>query len=274
MEKLRTVADLRPRKGVNITADVTVATAARQMLEQNADAILVVSSEGGLVGIFTDSDATRKVLSLGLNPEEVIVTEVMTKQPQCVRESDSAIDALCTMVENRFRHLPVLGGSGEVIGLLDIAKCLYDAISRLERHVSSASNALSSAMLKALPATADDASAMQLVNSMVLKLFSPSLSDLLSEHEQARTAAGASAPAGIGGGETVQKAAEAMSVRRGALIVQSSNHPCAGIITPKDLLFRVVAKGLAADKTEVQAAMTPQPDTMPGSATVLQARVS
>lgn len=32
----------------------------------------------------------------------------------------------------KFRHLPVVE-KGEVIALLDIAKCLYDAIARLER---------------------------------------------------------------------------------------------------------------------------------------------
>ena len=37
------------------------------------------------------------------------------------------------MVDNRFRHLPVLDREGVVVGLLDIAKCLYDAISVLEK---------------------------------------------------------------------------------------------------------------------------------------------
>lgn len=32
----------------------------------------------------------------------------------------------------KFRHLPVVE-NGEVIAMLDIAKCLYDAISRLEK---------------------------------------------------------------------------------------------------------------------------------------------
>lgn len=32
----------------------------------------------------------------------------------------------------KFRHLPVVE-NGEVIALLDIAKCLYDAIARMER---------------------------------------------------------------------------------------------------------------------------------------------
>lgn len=39
---------------------------------------------------------------------------------------------LCYFIVGKFRHLPVVE-NGEVIALLDITKCLYDAISRLEK---------------------------------------------------------------------------------------------------------------------------------------------
>lgn len=40
--------------------------------------------------------------------------------------------ALVLLLTGKFRHLPVVD-KGEVIALLDIAKCLYDAIARMER---------------------------------------------------------------------------------------------------------------------------------------------
>lgn len=45
----------------------------------------------------------------------------------------------------------------------------------------------------------------------------------------------------------------------------------AGIVTPKDLLMRVVAKGLDPDDTLVSAVMTPSPDTVPPSMTAIEA---
>jgi CBS domain-containing protein len=63
----------------------------------------------------------------------ICVSTVMTKNPKCVQDDDSALDALEMMVDNRFRHLPVMDEKGAIIGLLDIAKCLYDAISVLEK---------------------------------------------------------------------------------------------------------------------------------------------
>ena len=46
---------------------------------------------------------------------------------------------------------------------------------------------------------------------------------------------------------------------------------CVGILTPKDVLLRVVARGRSAAATSVEDVMTPAPDVLPGTATVLQA---
>eukprot|EP00965_Chrysotila_dentata_P011920 392058-Pleurochrysis_carterae.AAC.1 len=70
---------------------------------------------------------------------------------------------------------------------------------------------------------------------------------------------------------TVKQAASVMAHRPGGLLVGDGRDPCVGIVTAKDVLFRVVAQGLPAHTTLVSAVMTPQPDTMPPSATVLDA---
>lgn len=45
----------------------------------------------------------------------------------------------------------------------------------------------------------------------------------------------------------------------------------AGIVTPKDLLVRAVAKGVDPDRTPVSAIMTPNPDTVPPEMTAVEA---
>lgn len=45
----------------------------------------------------------------------------------------------------------------------------------------------------------------------------------------------------------------------------------AGIVTPKDVLNRVVAKGLDPDVTPVSGVMTPNPDTVPPEMTIVEA---
>lgn len=50
-----------------------------------------------------------------------------------------------------------------------------------------------------------------------------------------------------------------------------SHGQLAGIVTPKDMLMRVVAKGLDPESTLVCDIMTPNPDTVPPDMTVVDA---
>lgn len=45
----------------------------------------------------------------------------------------------------------------------------------------------------------------------------------------------------------------------------------AGIITPKDIMGRVVAKGLDPDTTPLRMVMTSNPDTVPSQTTTVEA---
>lgn len=45
----------------------------------------------------------------------------------------------------------------------------------------------------------------------------------------------------------------------------------AGILTPKDVLMRVVAKEIDPDRTPVSSIMTPNPDTVPPEMTAVEA---
>ncbi|KAF2302666.1 hypothetical protein GH714_000657 [Hevea brasiliensis] len=85
-----------------------------------------------LCGILTDKDIATRVIASEVNLEETPVSKVMTRNPVFVLSDTLAVEALQKMVQGKFRHLPVVE-NGEVIALLDIAKCLYDAIARMER---------------------------------------------------------------------------------------------------------------------------------------------
>ena len=55
------------------------------------------------------------------------------------------------MVENHFRHLPVVDEFGAAMGLIDIAKCLTDAISKLKKsQFSKVSNTAEEALKQAV----------------------------------------------------------------------------------------------------------------------------
>jgi signal-transduction protein with cAMP-binding, CBS, and nucleotidyltransferase domain len=130
---VRPVSKLRPKKPLIASTHDTVLAVTQMLASKRGDAALLVSDDGALAGIITDTDVTRRLVAKHLDASETTVSNIMTKNPTCVSMSDSAMDAMSTMVENHFRHLPVIDDTGAVAGLLDIAKCLNDAISKLEK---------------------------------------------------------------------------------------------------------------------------------------------
>ena len=117
------VRDLvEPRKLVIATPEVSVAKAARMMKKSKVGAVLIVE-KGRLAGIFTERDAVYRVMALGLDPDETLLGEVMTREPKTVEPDESFGYALLLMHENGFRHAPVIE-DGRPVGVVSARHAL------------------------------------------------------------------------------------------------------------------------------------------------------
>ena len=264
----RQVSKLRPKKPLISSSDDSILTVTQMLTNKRGDAALVVNDSGGLAGIITDTDITRRVVAKDVDPSSSAVSVAMTPNPTCVSMSDSAMDALGTMVENHFRHLPVVDDNGAVVGLLDIAKCLNDAISKLERAKDKSSSAAEDAVKQVAGlqgAGGAQAAALQaLLGPLMAQAFgntaSPSLRSLL-----------AGKPATVVSPSTsVREAGMLMAERRKAALVVEDGE-LVGIFGFKDMMTRAVAKELQLGLTEVRSVMTPDPESVDPEMTVLEA---
>jgi len=264
----RSVEKLRPKKPLLSSVGDSVLSVTQMLASKRGSASLVVNGEGSLAGIITDTDITRRLVARHLDASTTSVSKVMTPNPTCVSMSDAAMDAMTTMVENHFRHLPVVDSNGGVVGLLDIAKCLNDAISKLEKSNSKsdsvAQEALSQAM-QAQGAHGAQAAALQallgpLMNQAFGNQVSPSLRSLLAGKPSSVVHPSTSVYA------TGAKMAEN---RKAALVVEDGK--LVGIFGFKDMMTRVVAKQLPMEDTEISAVMTPNPESVSPDMTVLEA---
>ncbi len=82
-------------------------------------AVIVVSSTGGLVGIFTDGDL-RRAVQQHENLLGIAIDSVMTRDPVVVHDGRMAAEAL-NLMENRPSQigvLPVLDGDEKVVGII------------------------------------------------------------------------------------------------------------------------------------------------------------
>uniref|UniRef100_A0A453HLU7 CBS domain-containing protein n=1 Tax=Aegilops tauschii subsp. strangulata TaxID=200361 RepID=A0A453HLU7_AEGTS len=176
----RTVKKLRLSKALTIPEGTTVSEACRRMAARRVDAVLLTDVNGLLSGIVTDKDIATRVIAEGLRVEQTIISKIMTRSPHYVTADTLAIEALQKMVQGKFRHLPVVD-NGEVIAMLDIAKCLYDAISRLEKAAEQGS-ALAAAVEGVERQFGSNFSAPStLIETIRERMFKPSLSTVITE---------------------------------------------------------------------------------------------
>ncbi|KAK9734402.1 hypothetical protein RND81_04G137300 [Saponaria officinalis] len=181
----RTFMRLRLSKALTVPETTSVYDTCQRMAARRLDAVLITDSNKLLCGILTDKDIATKVIAKELNLEETPVSKVMTRNPIFVLSDSLAVEALQKMVKGKFRHLPVVE-NGEVVALLDIAKCLYDAIARMERAAEKgkAIAAAVEGVEKSWGSSASVAGHNNFIDALRERIFKPSLATILSEHSK------------------------------------------------------------------------------------------
>jgi CBS domain-containing protein len=268
----RPVSKLRPKPPLTFSDGASILEVSELMSSKRADAVLLVNARGELSGILTDNDLTRRVISKFVDIDAG-VRGVMTRKPKCVMSEDPALDALEMMVNNRFRHLPVLDKSGAVVGLLDIAKCLNEAISALEKVQTQdgdsavSADALAGLMTGALQNASggrgtNDAQ-VAVMQAMMRKVFGGSMPTLKSYLEGKKIVK-------VRPSINVREACCVMSKSRSGLLVMDDEE-LMGIFTPREVLKRIVSRGKSPDITAVSSVMITNPHSVSPNLTLLEA---
>ncbi|THF60291.1 CBS domain-containing protein [Pseudothauera rhizosphaerae] len=126
---------IEERPFVCVPSHMTVQEVTRRMAALHESAALI-SEHGVLVGIFTERDATFRVLAAGLDPARTTVGEVLTHHPQSIRDDKPFGHALHMMYEGGFRHVPVVTRDNRPLGVVTARDALgIDAISLGEELV-------------------------------------------------------------------------------------------------------------------------------------------
>ncbi len=109
--------------------DTTVAEAALEMNRKDLGSIAVV--EGlELLGLVTERDIRRAVAE-GLDLGATSVTDIMSGEPDTFDPDLDVWDAASWISESGYRHLPVVGDDGSLLGVVstsDLLKALVDTV--------------------------------------------------------------------------------------------------------------------------------------------------
>jgi CBS domain-containing protein len=106
---------------VSVAPEDTLGEAAERMAEQGVGSA-VVHDGGRLIGILTERDLLGAVAGR-VHTSEARVREWMTVDPVTATEEMSVDEAIRTMLERGFRHLPVVE-SGRTVGIVSLRECM------------------------------------------------------------------------------------------------------------------------------------------------------
>lgn len=229
------------------------------MAAKREDCVLVTDDDERIAGIFTAKDLAFRVVGGGLKAGSVTIAEIMTKNPLCARTDTSATDALDLMVRKGFRHLPVMDENQDISGVLDITKCFYEAMEKLERAYAS-SRRLYDALegVQSELGTSQPQQIIQYVEALRSKMSGPTLESVLNGIP----------PTTVSVRTSVKEAAQLMKENHTTAVLVQDQGAITGIFTSKDVVLRVIAPGLDPATCSVVRVMTPHPDFAPMDMTI------
>jgi len=135
---MKTVKDILATKGnavIAVNPETGVLEALEIMAERNIGAILVLSPNGEIKGIFSERDFARKIILKGYSSDTSKVREMMTTKIMCAELSTTIADCMSIMTNNHFRHLPIKE-NGKVIGIVSIGDAVKALIEEKEQTIS------------------------------------------------------------------------------------------------------------------------------------------
>jgi signal-transduction protein with cAMP-binding, CBS, and nucleotidyltransferase domain len=121
--KTEPVSRLYPTQPWIVQRTQTVADAVKLMREKRVGCVLVCDAQRRIVGIFTERDLLRRVLSVG-KALSLPIEECMTPNPITVHPRDSIGCAIKHMQKGGYRHLPVVIDE-KPVGILSVKRIVH-----------------------------------------------------------------------------------------------------------------------------------------------------
>ena len=104
---------------LRVDADSSVLDAVRRMVDSNVGSLLV-TDHGRDIGIVTERDYLRRVTLEGRDERETPVREIISSPLVVATPQTTVEECMALMTDRRIRHVPVVAGDGEVVGLVSI----------------------------------------------------------------------------------------------------------------------------------------------------------
>lgn len=118
------------RHVISVAPSANAYLAACVMARENCGSVLVIEPGANtLLGIVTERDIMTRLVAKALDPAQTLVTAIMTRNPMCVGPQTPVAEAVLTMIERGFRHLPIVQtDTGRILGVFSARDAMADEV--------------------------------------------------------------------------------------------------------------------------------------------------
>jgi CBS domain-containing protein len=126
------VNELMTRDPITAPVTGTIFEVMELMAAKNVGRVIIMENQAA-VGIFTEKDVLKRVMSPQLDPNSTPIKKVMTSPVRSVPEETHIIEALGKMYRSKFRHLLVREKKGKIVGIISMRRILELAVELGQR---------------------------------------------------------------------------------------------------------------------------------------------
>lgn len=116
MEVKMPVKEIMTRDVVTVDIKSDVAQLAKKMLNYKVGSVIVTDKKQP-VGIVTERDIVKKIVSKNLRPDDISIKELMTAPLISIPSSEDVTEVMHKMVKMEIRRLPVVE-NGKLVGII------------------------------------------------------------------------------------------------------------------------------------------------------------
>jgi CBS domain-containing protein len=131
------VLELCDLEAAAVPLEASAADAIHIMLDRRVGAVAVLDQERRVAGIFTERDVLRKLALSNRDPHDTPVRDLMTTPVELATLATGPGEALATMIDRHFRHLPIVDPDSRLLGMLSIRNVLQWRIDDLTQELDS-----------------------------------------------------------------------------------------------------------------------------------------
>ena len=131
---LKTILAAKGSDVVSIEPTADLAAAAKLLSTHRIGVLVVLDTDGRLVGILSERDIVRAMAGTAEAILQVPVEQVMTCNVSTCDVNDSIGDVIDCMTKGKFRHMPVLD-KDRLVGMVSIGDVLKWHLATIREHI-------------------------------------------------------------------------------------------------------------------------------------------